>query len=244
MSAYSDVVLADSPLLYWRLGEGAGTNADDATANDRDGTYAGSYTLGAAGALSTDPDSSVSMSGTGGDKITSSYAPFVTGGSGHTFEAWVNRTSTSGYHTIFGASGSSSPLVRMESGTDKLEFFARNGGGGSWASSGIGTGVWRHVVVTFSGIGEVAELFVDGASRGQITGTQDYITASAGNFQMGDSGIAAGSWPWYGGLDEVALYSGVLSGERIFKHYRTGQPYIGQGVGGRAGAGRAGTLAG
>ena len=44
---YQDAVLADGPLSYWRLDEATGSVAQDATANDRDGTY-GNATLGAA----------------------------------------------------------------------------------------------------------------------------------------------------------------------------------------------------
>jgi hypothetical protein len=44
---YQDAVLADGPLSYWRLDETSGTVAQDATANDRDGTYTNA-TLGAA----------------------------------------------------------------------------------------------------------------------------------------------------------------------------------------------------
>lgn len=38
-SPYADAVLADSPLLYWRLGETSGTDAVDASGNGNDGTY-------------------------------------------------------------------------------------------------------------------------------------------------------------------------------------------------------------
>jgi hypothetical protein len=44
---YQDAVLADGPLSYWRLDEATGSVAQDATANDRDGTYSDA-TLGAA----------------------------------------------------------------------------------------------------------------------------------------------------------------------------------------------------
>jgi hypothetical protein len=44
---YQDAVMADGPLSYWQLDETSGTVAQDATANDRDGTYANA-TLGVA----------------------------------------------------------------------------------------------------------------------------------------------------------------------------------------------------
>lgn len=36
---YDDLVLASQPLFYWKLNESAGTNANDSTSNNRDGTY-------------------------------------------------------------------------------------------------------------------------------------------------------------------------------------------------------------
>jgi len=49
--AYRDVVLADNPAGYWRLGEASDTVTSDETTNNLDGTYNGSPTLGVAGAL-------------------------------------------------------------------------------------------------------------------------------------------------------------------------------------------------
>lgn len=37
--SYQTAVLADNPYVFYRLGESSGTNADDATAANRDGTY-------------------------------------------------------------------------------------------------------------------------------------------------------------------------------------------------------------
>lgn len=239
MSAYSDVVLADSPLLYWRLGEPSGTNADDATANNRDGTYVGSPTLGGAGALAADADTSAAFSGTE-QYVSSSYA--LTQGSSYTFEAWVNRTNQSTTHTIIGTDGSGAPMLARMAASDQLDFHAQAGSPVSWASSGIGTGAWRHMVITFDNANDRAALWVSGA----IVSDQSFT----GDFQATPGNFVAGAWSdsffdaWLGSLDEVALYSGVLSGERIFKHYRAGQPYPGAGRGAPGGAGRAGTLAG
>lgn len=55
MSDYSDAVLALSPYLYWRLNDQAGTVAEDASPNNRDGTYNGSPTLAQPGLIPSDP---------------------------------------------------------------------------------------------------------------------------------------------------------------------------------------------
>src|SRR5438128_2699447 len=64
-SAYSDAVLADTPVAYWRLGEATGsTIAVDQTANHNNGTYVGSPTLGQLGAINGDADTAVDFNNT------------------------------------------------------------------------------------------------------------------------------------------------------------------------------------
>ena len=61
---YASEVLADTPLAYYRLGEASGTTLVDSSGNARDGTYAGSPTLGAASLLVSDPsNTAVSFDG-------------------------------------------------------------------------------------------------------------------------------------------------------------------------------------
>src|SRR5262249_9490411 len=60
-AAYRDTVLADSPILYWRLGESSGTTVGDSSGHGSTGTIVGSPTLGAQGALFGDSSSAVSF---------------------------------------------------------------------------------------------------------------------------------------------------------------------------------------
>lgn len=62
MSDYSDLIIASSPFLYWRLNETSGTTAVDSSGNGHDGTYHGSPTFAVAGAR-TDGDTAVSFDG-------------------------------------------------------------------------------------------------------------------------------------------------------------------------------------
>lgn len=50
-TGYLTEQLADSPVLVWQLDEPSGTNADDSTANNRDGTYVNTPTFGAVGPI-------------------------------------------------------------------------------------------------------------------------------------------------------------------------------------------------
>jgi hypothetical protein len=87
LAPYSNVVLADSPLFYLKMREAAGTTADDASSNNRDGMYNGTagthYQLAQAGLLEGDSaDLSVRFFGNaaGFTSIPSNAAYNFTGG--------------------------------------------------------------------------------------------------------------------------------------------------------------------
>jgi hypothetical protein len=63
---YRDVILADHPIMYWRLGETAGPFAYDESVNRRDATYIGRPSLGLPGAIADDSNSSVEFNGING----------------------------------------------------------------------------------------------------------------------------------------------------------------------------------
>ncbi len=77
MSAYSDLVISKSPLLYWQLDEGTpGTGtAADASGNGRTGTYVASPTS-ISGLM---PGSTAAVDFNGSSQwVTSTYNPFAT----------------------------------------------------------------------------------------------------------------------------------------------------------------------
>ncbi len=67
--AYATQVLADDPILYWRLDEPSGTTAADASGEGNHGTYLGGVTLGTAGAIDEDPSASAHFDGSN-DRVT------------------------------------------------------------------------------------------------------------------------------------------------------------------------------
>jgi hypothetical protein len=60
---YRDVILADHPIMYWRLGETAGPFAYDESVNRRDTTHIGSPSLGLPGAIADHSNSSAGFNG-------------------------------------------------------------------------------------------------------------------------------------------------------------------------------------
>ena len=91
-AAYSNQVLADEPLAYWRLGEPSGTSAADASGNGNTGTYGGSPTLGATGALAGDTDTATSFDGVNDNVSVPNNAALNLNGS-FSIEFWAKQTS-------------------------------------------------------------------------------------------------------------------------------------------------------
>jgi Zn-dependent metalloprotease len=220
-TSYRDTVLGDSPALYWRLGEASGTNANDETANNRDGTYVGSPTLGVAGAIAGDSDTAVDVNGSS-QYISSTYSPFVNG-TVRTFEGWAYRDTSANYDALFGGTGTpytNSLFLRLGFGNQNVEFQADIAGSTTtWTGAWPGNGQWVHWALVFNEAANSVELFINGASQGAQPLFQQY-NAAAGNFEAG--AWTGGGDPFDGRMDEVAVYEYALSAQQILEHYLAG----------------------
>jgi N-acetylneuraminic acid mutarotase len=81
-AAYRDVILADSPIMYWRLGETSGTIVYDESANHRDARYLNNTGLGVPGAIADDPNTAAGFHGI------------------HQYVKWIPASSYSGAFTV------------------------------------------------------------------------------------------------------------------------------------------------
>lgn len=89
---YADVVLADGPNGYWRLGERTGTVAADSSMSGIDGTYVGSPKLDAEGAIAEDSDASMQLDGKPADATTGTTADYVNLGNPAQLQATGDQT--------------------------------------------------------------------------------------------------------------------------------------------------------
>lgn len=231
---YSSAILADSPLLYFRLGDTSGTTVVDSSGNGHNGTYHGSPTLGAAGALAGDINTAVTFDGVNDyidcalnlsayqklsvefwlkvaafandDHVLTEFtANFTADSPGHGFVISPNNNGITS-----GASGTFSSGERTSAGGYVARDFARPS-----------AGTFHHVVMTFDrAAGGQLHAYVDGS----IAGT-DSNDATGGNFandtlyvmsRAGSSLFLAGT------LDEFAIYPVVLSSTQISNHYAAG----------------------
>lgn len=217
---YSNEVLIDEPITYYRLEETSGTTAADSSGNDLHGTYVNGPTLGETGLLEVPPGGAVGQS-VEFLSPTETYLSMPIDASMDltgdlTIEFLIQTTSTD-FDVIMGGYDFQSP---------------HNGYGASigyllpgliyyhvddvWHSSTatINDGLKHHVVITATDTSIV--FTVDGVEAGVIN------TNGRPASYSGQRNWAASSQPgsfFDGWLDELAVYGQALSEERIAIHY-------------------------
>ena len=210
MSAYSDKVIADGAVAYWRLNETSGTTAVDIKGGFN-GTISGGVTLGQTSPL-TDGNPAMRFDGILGTKI--SIATPLTLPAACSLESWIKTTSATDQLPVFADDGAGATVFfGLKAG--KPFFF--HGGTPNSATGGpiLTDGVWHHLVVTNDAT--TTRFYVDGVSV--YTTAQTHSSATLG------WNIAC--WItfnniWDGFLDEIAVYPSVLTASQIGAHYLLG----------------------
>lgn len=212
-SNYAAEVLADSPDLYWRFLETSGTNADDSSPNNHDGTYSGGVTLNQAGPVSK----AVKMAAASSQYVATSdtFASTIV-----SLECWVKiadapTTANMAVLDRPNAPGGSTrdKSVYIAQTTGKAGFYIYDGNIKTVESaSAIPFGAWVHLVGVTNG--STIKIYVNGAEAG---------SAAAGTSFGGTSVLCAGQTFAYEFFDdylaEVAMYPSALSAGRIAAHY-------------------------
>jgi hypothetical protein len=231
-SRYADEVLADSPLLYWRLGEPSGATAVDATSNGRDGTYTNmspNGTYGVTGALASDSDTAISMTGDADHPRVRRAASTDWDNTNLTIEVWLQARSPDQNFAHIAQVGDSTVAnwrwvlcCRRNTAGNPLQIRTASDTTGALSSSTgsalIIDGGWHHIVVTWDGT-EWA-FWLDGSAIGTHTGDGPDTGVTNQPFVVGADDVDGTSGnDWEGELDEVALYDYALSSTRIAAHY-------------------------
>lgn len=216
-SAYEVAVMADSPVAYWRLGEASGTTAIDSRGSNN-GTYVASPTLGVAGASPTDADTAVAFNGST-QYITVPDSAALDLGDVFSIECWFTRNVNDAQHQIMdkGATGGVGYTVLIAS-NNQLRL-ARSDSGvviAEATSSPWTEGAWHHIVITKNGA--TTFIYVDGVDDTHVgVGTNATITDTSDQLTIGVWASIGGYWS--GLLDEIALYTTVLTAGRVLAHY-------------------------
>jgi hypothetical protein len=219
-ATYSQVILADQPSMYWRLGERAGTVAHDASGNARNAKYVNGPTLHQKGAIVHDPNKAVLFDGVDdfarwNPAQLSYHGPFSVEGwvgtniSGNGIEIWLSSRTPSDY-------GFDIMLIKSE--TFGYGVGVDVGDGSQWLVTETFSfpwrqSVWYHVVAVAT-LTDVT-VYVDDASLGSssYTGTPLLYDLS---HQLKISSFFSGK------IDEVAVYESALTSEQVAAHYAAG----------------------
>lgn len=211
--SYSSEVLSDSPAMYLRLGESSGTNANDETANNNDGTYQNTPTLGATGPLHNDANTAVTLNGstqyiTVADHATLDTADVMT------VEFWL-KTASVGVVRV-ADKGTNAYVIKVDTGFMLLQ----KEGVASIAASTVAVNddAWHHVAVAKNAA--TTNIYVDGVDRtGAVT--DQTLASNATNLAVGSNpGGSADFFP--GSVDEVAVYPTALTAARVLAHFNAG----------------------
>ncbi len=235
---YPDAVLADSPLAYWRFGEGDVTESAENLG-----------TLGAAAAGVYDAEASLGSASLVGDSLDGSMAispdatirPFSSpdfekvGPEGRTVEFWftldevpTREASLVGdgegaldYGLIVSITDESLVRVRMKTDISFLGISQYDG------DREIPLNTPVHVVANWSAASGESQLFLDGVEvpqinpRGPVPNDGNAISTDNPIF-VGRDRRTSGNPPVK--IDEVAIYDYLLSHDRISSHFESGRP--------------------
>ncbi len=223
---YAQVVDADDPSHWWRLGERAGARAQD-RAGGADLALDPSARRRVAGGTG---DGDLATFFTGTARVPGVTARPETGPQSFSVELWLRTTTARGGKLVgFGDSrtGPSSQYDRQLwlDGAGRLHFGVNDGRLAVLGSpTAVNDGRWHHVVATLGAGGTT--LFVDGAavaSDPSTTAAQPF----RGYWRVGGDTLAG--WPSRppsdavaGSLDDVAVYPQALSADRVAAHAAAG----------------------
>lgn len=202
------------PVGYWRLGESTGTVARDET-EANNGTYVGSPTLGAAGALAGDPNTASTLNG------TSQYATLASAvlvGNVFSVCAWAKLDVLGTDRCIFNAGRSEGPSMMID-GTGHLVIDRSAIARVFTSTPTVAAGAWHFYGVTKNGA--TSALYIDGAAVA-FTGADQTFSNATGVGHIGSDG---GFQPFIGTLDEPAIWNRALTAQEIARLYSVGRGF-------------------
>jgi hypothetical protein len=216
---YQGVVLGTGSISsYWRLGETSGTTAN-AAAGAINGTYTGAHTLGVSGGIAGDANAAVRLAGgyvDMGDNLD------FAGTASFSLEAWVRPTTIDGTsrRIVSKALGGLQGYELFVNSGSGLQFQRIAGATNTVSATAPPLNSWSHVAATYDGT--TMRLYVNGSLANSAASALSLLDNAAA-FRVGNS--ALGTDGWAGDLDDVAVYSGVLSGPQVQSHFQCGHRY-------------------
>jgi RHS repeat-associated protein len=209
-SPYASAVQAEFPVGYWRLGETSGTTALDSSGAARNGTYIGGITQGLGGPLLNDPAYATRFNGTNA-YVSLGNSVALQLGTG-AVEAWITTTTT--VQSAIVAKPNAWWFGLQANG--RLSFYDPTAAVMRDSGVAVNDGRWHHVAAVFqSGVAGGSQMFIDGRAAGspfQMTVVNQTVELEIAGY--------GGSQLMNGTVEDVSLYSALLSPARILAHYQ------------------------
>ncbi len=204
-------------VAYYPFDENAGTTVGDNSSYAANGSFVGTptWSTGKVGAALTFNGSSQAVA------VGTNTQTQLTNG---TVEAWVSSNVSTGTMAI----AHKQNAYYLQLNTGKLALYDWTGAATCSAASSITDGAWHHVAMTLqSGVANGSTLYVDGTAVKTCTWTPVSQTAA---LTLGAAYTSSYGSYLNGSLDQVKLYSRVLSAGEIAAEYSAGAAGVLAGV--------------
>jgi RHS repeat-associated protein len=220
LNPYSGQAVSDGAQPYWRFGEPAASSTFASTVGNYSGTWTGSPTLGAPGALNGDTNTADAL--TANTQVgTVPDASALSKTNNFSLELWVKRTKNAASQAVIGK-----PLTTTTKNenyafwfdtSNKIRFEVGAGTKSATVTSAAALDTnWHHIVGSFAS--GTLKIYVDGALSASATASFTTATANTNSLNIGLSGTS----DYNGSLDELALYNTALTATQVTDHYNKG----------------------
>lgn len=221
--AYTNKVIATSPIAYWPLADTSGATATDESGNGRNGAYVNSPTLNQTGIGDGRPAPNFPGVNQCVNVFTAGLQGAFNGAEG-TIAGWFKVSAAGDWtdgsnHWIMRLLADASNLLYIAKTTvnGRLEYVYTAGGTqeqirqGSTSATG-----WCHVALTWSKSADEVKAYFNGA---QTQATSTTLGVFAGSLNSSSCVVGAsdatGGFPWKGQLAHWAVWTSPLSGATI-----------------------------
>jgi hypothetical protein len=225
VNPYQAAVLADAPVAYYRLAESSGSTAFDSSGNGNNGTYRNLVALGAASLVLDAADKAVTITGDNG-YVALPPSVALSGTADWTVEGILSTSIGTNTQWLFQQGVSGAQIVVAIGGVAPTKAFAfvQGAAGNIITPSALNDGLPHHYALTHSAAGAIA-FYVDNVLIGTMAGATGPIDSTIQPPTIGQ-GIAIGGLNDLYVVDEVAIYSTVLSPTRVAAHYASAKAWL------------------